>query len=61
MKIKCEDCKYWQYVQLDGDEKRIGICRRHAPRGMMVRDIEVNFEWPFVSGDSDWCGEFKKP
>lgn len=56
--LKCEDCRFWEYVQLDGDDRRVGICRRHAPSGIFTSEADLCFEWPFV-GDDDWCGEFK--
>jgi len=56
IKIKCEDCKYFDADYQDADEQ--GWCRRYPP---VIGGMDLDFHiFPRVFGKEDWCGEFVK-
>lgn len=57
--MKCEDCRFWQYTQLNGDEEKVGICRKNAPIGKLAKSTDYCYEWPRTDYDN-WCGEFQE-
>lgn len=56
MSEKCEDCIFYQSINLCAK----GICRRRAPVLNPDADklLQHTAEWPIV-GETWWCGEFK--
>lgn len=55
----CRICKFFKEDQevVNGD----GICRRYAPRAVVMADSFVNGDetvWPPVLKE-DWCGDWK--
>lgn len=57
----CLYCKWWLEFSKSDKGKDGGMCRRYAPKGMVV--IEASWktsdpDWPWTYED-DWCGEFE--
>jgi len=63
--LGCKDCVNWEKFDVRG----YGICRRHAPRPLVLEDVKYSepgsekylaVSWP-VTSSSDWCAEGKEP
>lgn len=58
---KCENCRFFIPLRLEGREAEMGECRRYPP-GVRYYDIGAagpHKEWPRSNPD-DWCGEFQE-
>lgn len=56
---KCEDCKFWEYLEMVSPDTASGLCRRKAPHVRSEpEEMHVVAYWPLVT-ESDWCGEFE--
>lgn len=57
-KETCGGCRFYRETD---PEFAYGLCRRHAPRPLVVGAYTEKqwAEWPVVGGDEDWCGEFQ--
>ncbi len=55
---KCRDCVYFEGCV---DEDEFDFCRRYPPITIWnTVTNETDYEFPIVSADHDWCGEFKQ-
>lgn len=54
--MKCENCKFWNYLRDTTNNEKIGYCRRYPPSQQRGSSID---DWSMVFND-DWCGEFTK-
>lgn len=59
--ICCGNCRYFDGPDNITDENQ-GVCRRYAPRPVCYESDDKSHypitEWPIVSTDLDWCGEW---
>lgn len=51
---RCGRCRF--YDPEKDPAFKDGYCRRHAP---LVTDTVRRVNWPLVSPDTDWCGEYE--
>ena len=60
--MKCEECKYWQFIESLESGRSSGDCRisRPAYPGQVVKgDDDLQWaRWPETFCD-EWCGEFE--
>lgn len=54
--MTCANCSRWRFVR-QGNAKRAGECRRHAPGPATGGGAVVEAQWPITLED-DVCGDF---
>tara|TARA_R100001086_G_scaffold200100_1_gene116324 strand:- start:855 stop:1154 length:300 start_codon:yes stop_codon:yes gene_type:complete len=52
----CSACRHWSFSR-QGNSKRAGHCRRHAPRPVETGGPVTDTQWP-VTLEDDGCAEF---
>ena len=61
--IRCENCCYWNPVELEIDEggvEPMGRCQRTYPPPAHYPDDGEDLTWSFCKTSAEWfCGEFR--
>lgn len=54
VRLRCETCAYWDYLEKDDHGYQLGLCRRFPPVHEAYNDPN---EFPTTQHE-DWCGEW---
>jgi hypothetical protein len=55
----CRTCRYFQLTH-DAEVNAAGQCRRFSPVPVYIQSALLpRAQWPQVSADKDWCGQYK--
>lgn len=73
MSQRCRSCAFWDWASLNTEaeslrdigEEHFGYCRRHAPRPLVLPNVEgveqtrTDTLWP-ETPPSSWCGDYQE-